>query len=470
MMSDLHELLYELKKREDFEIKVNVKPAIKLPAGLNKKLIYEISEAKNEPAWMTEHRIKSFEIFEKWHEPDWGVSREELDLSKIVPYVKPNAKKTTTWEEVPEEIKQAFDKLGIPEAERKYLAGVGAQFDSEMIYKNIKEELKKLGVIFTDIETAVREYPDLVKEYFMKLVPPTDNKYAALHGALWSGGTFLYVPKGVKVPLPLQSYFLFGNPGGGQFEHTVIIADEGSEVTYIEGCTAPKYDVVNLHVGTVEVYVKKGAKMKYLTMQNWSKNMFNLEIKRAITEDDAVMTWVSGSFGSYKTMVYPATILKGDNSVSENVSISFAGPGQHIDTGSKVIHIGKNTRSTVDARSISIGGGWSFYRGLLKIMESAKGSKASVSCTGLMIDNKSKSDTVPIIEVYNTDSDVGHEAKIGRIKDEQIFYLMSRGLSELEAKGLIVKGFIQPVVQELPFEYAIELNRLVDMEIESSIG
>ncbi|HUM76590.1 MAG TPA: Fe-S cluster assembly protein SufB, partial [Fervidobacterium sp.] len=325
-------------------------------------------------------------------------------------------------------------------------------------------------IIFIDIETAVKEYPDLVKQYFMKLVPPTDNKYAALHGALWSGGTFLYVPKGVKVPLPLQSYFLFGNPGGGQFEHTVIIADEGSEVTYIEGCTAPKYDVVNLHVGTVEVYVNKGAKLKYLTMQNWSKNMFNLEIKRAIAEEDAVMTWVSGSFGSYKTMVYPATILKGDNSVSDNISISFAGPGQHIDTGSKVIHIGKNTRSTVDARSISIGGGWSFYRGLLKIGERAENSKASVSCTGLMIDNKSKSDTVPIIEVLNANSDVGHEAKIGRIKDEQIFYLMSRGLSELEAKGLIVKGFIQPVVQELPFEYAIELNRLVDMEIESSIG
>ncbi len=469
-MERIDEMLIELKKREDFNIQVNAKIAAKLPAGLNKKLIHELSEMKNEPEWMLQHRLKSFEIFEQWHEPDWGVDRSDLDLSKIVPYIKPDAKKTTTWEEVPEEIKKAFDKLGIPEAERKYLAGVGAQFDSEMIYKNIKEELKKLGVIFTDIETAVREYPDLVKEYFMKLVPPTDNKYAALHGAVWSGGTFLYVPKGVKVPLPLQSYFLFSNPGGGQFEHTVIIADEGSEVVYIEGCTAPKYDVVNLHVGTVEVYVKKGAKLKYLTMQNWSKNMYNLEIKRAIAYDDAVMSWISGSFGSFKTMVYPMCILKGDNSVSENVSISFAGPGQHIDTGSKVVHIGKNTRSTVDSRSISIGGGWSFYRGLLKIAETARKSKASVSCTGLMIDNKSKSDTVPIIQVYNTDSDVGHEAKIGRISDDQIFYLMNRGLSELEAKSLIVKGFIQPVMKELPFEYAVELNRLVDLEIESSIG
>lgn len=467
---ELRELLYELKRKEDFDLKLNVRSALKLPAGLNKRLVYELSVAKNEPEWMREHRLRSFEIFERWHEPHWGVDRSALDLSKIVPYVKPDAKKVSSWEEVPEEIKQAFERLGIPEAERKFLAGVGAQFDSEMVYKNIREELRKLGVIFTDIETAVREYPELVKEYFMKLVPPTDNRYAALHGALWSGGTFLYVPKGVKVPMPLQSYFLFGNPGGGQFEHTVIIADEGSEVTYIEGCTAPKYDVVNLHVGTVEVYVKAGAKLKYLTLQNWSKNMFNLEIKRAIAEKDAVMTWVSGSFGSFKTMVYPATILKGDNSVSENVSISFAGPGQHIDSGSKVIHIGRNTRSTVDARSISVGGGWSFYRGLLKVAESAAGARASVSCTGLMVDDRSKSDTVPVIEVHNPDSDIGHEARIGRISDDQIFYLMSRGLSELEAKSLIVKGFIQPVVKELPFEYAIELNRLVEMEIESSIG
>lgn len=469
-MRDYERVLRELKKMEEWEFEAKARPAFELPPGLDRKLVLEISKAKDEPSWMVEHRLKCLRIFEEMPEPSWGVDRSEIDLSRIVAYAKPGVARASSWDEVPEEIKRAFERLGIPEAERKYLAGLGAQYDSEMVYKNIKEELKRLGVVFLDMDSAVKEHPELVKEYFMKLIPPTDNKYAALHGAVWSGGTFLYVPKGVKVPMPLQSYFLFGNPGAGQFEHTIIVLDEESEVTYIEGCTAPKYDVINLHVGAVEVYVKKGARLKYLTIQNWSKNMYNLEMKRAIAEEDAVVTWVSASFGSYKTMVYPATILKGDNSVSENLSLSFAGPGQHLDTGSKVIHLGRNTRSTVDAKSISIGGGWSFYRGLLKIAKTAKGSKASVSCTGLMVDNESRSDTVPVIEVHNADSDVGHEARIGRIGDDQIFYLMSRGLDEFEAKSLIIKGFIQPIVQELPFEYAVELNRLIDLEIESSIG
>ncbi|MBB6063312.1 Fe-S cluster assembly protein SufB [Thermosipho japonicus] len=463
--------MFDIKQNEDrFNYIANIEPEYKSLPGLTPKIIEEISEIKGEPKWMRELRLKSLEIFQKWHDPRFGVDISELDLNKIIPYIKPKANKQTSWEEVPEEIKKAFDKLGIPEAERKYFAGVGAQFDSEIVYQNIKKELEGLGVIFMDMESAVREYPDLVKEYFMKLVPAHDHKFAALHGAIWSGGTFLYVPKGVKVPMPLQAYFLMSNPGMSQLEHTVIVADEGSEVTFIEGCSAPRYNVINLHTGMVEIYVKKDAKVKYMTIQNWSKNTYNLNTKRSIVEENGVMSWVSGSLGSMKTMLYPMTILKGKGAKAESLGITYAGPGQHMDTGSKVVHLAPYTSSTIDARSISVGGGWAFYRGLLRIAQDAKKSKSHVQCTALMLDNKSKSDTVPLIEVYNSDSDVGHEARIGRIKDEQIFYLMTRGLSETEAKSMIVKGFIEPIVSSLPFEYALELNRLIEMEIESSIG
>ncbi|QTA37184.1 Fe-S cluster assembly protein SufB [Thermosipho ferrireducens] len=455
---------------EKFNYIANVEIEYKSLPGLTREIIEEISEVKQEPKWMREIRLESLKVFQSWHDPRFGVDISDLDLNKIIPYIKPKAKKTTTWEEVPEEIKEAFDRLGIPEAERKFFAGVGAQFDSEIVYQHIKQELESLGIIFMDMESAVKEYPDLVKEYFMKLVPAYDHKFAALHGAIWSGGTFLYVPKGVKVPLPLQAYFLMSNPGMSQLEHTIIVADEGAELTFIEGCSAPRYNVINLHTGMVEIYVKKHAKVKYMTIQNWSKNTYNLNTKRAIVEEDGVMSWISGSLGSMKTMLYPMTILKGKGAKAESLGITYAGPGQHMDTGSKVVHLAPYTSSTIDARSISVGGGWAFYRGLLRIGENAEKSKAHVQCTALMLDNDSKSDTVPIIEVYNSDSDIGHEARIGRIKEEQIFYLMSRGLSESEAKSLIVKGFIEPIVSSLPFEYAVELNRLIEMEIESSIG
>ncbi|AAD36440.1 MULTISPECIES: Fe-S cluster assembly protein SufB [Thermotoga] len=453
-----------------FNFVPKVKTAYKAPPGLDEKLIMEISRAKDEPEWMLKHRLESLKVFNEWHNPRFGVDISGLDLGKIVSYIKPDAKKSTSWEEVPEEVKEAFDKLGIPEAERKYLAGVGAQLDSEIVYQNMKKELEKMGVIFLDMESAVREYPDLVKKYFMKLVPITDHKFAALHGAIWSGGTFLYVPAGVKIPMPLQAYFLMSNPGMGQFEHTIIVAEEGSEVTFIEGCSAPRYNIINLHAGMVEIYVKKGAKVKYLTIQNWSKNTYNLNTKRSIVDEEGSMTWVSGSLGSQKTMLYPMTILKGKGARAESMSITYAGPGQHMDTGSKVVHLAPYTSSIVSAKSISLGGGWAFYRGLLKITKEAVKSKASVECAALMLDNRSKSDTVPIIEVETDRADVGHEARIGRIGEDQIFYLMSRGLSEQEAKAMIVKGFVEPVVKELPFEYAVELNKLLELEIEKSIG
>ncbi|GAB6188896.1 Fe-S cluster assembly protein SufB [Marinitoga arctica] len=471
-MKDVNEINYEdlMINQSKFDFRNEAKYAYKTPPGLNEKVIREISEAKNEPKWMLEHRLQAFKIFENYHEPHFGVDIRKLDLSKIVAYMKPDAKKSASWDEVPEEIKDTFEKLGIPEAERKALAGVGAQYDSEVVYQHIQKELNDLGVVFLDMETAVKEYPDLVKEYFMKLVPSHNHRYAALHGALWSGGSFLYVPKGVKVPLPLQAYFRMNNPGMSQLEHTLIIADEGAEVEFIEGCSAPFYNVTNLHAGMVEIYVKKGAKMKYSTIQNWSKNTYNLNTKRAIVDEDGSMEWVSGSLGSFKTMLYPMTILRGKGAKNSSVTLTYAGPNQHLDTGSKVFHLAPYTSSIVNARSISIGGGWAFYRGWVKIGENAKGAKSAVECNALMLDNKSKSDTVPLIEVLTDDADVGHEAKIGRISQDQIYYLMSRGLSEIDAKNMIVRGFIEPLVKELPLEYALELNKLINLEVESSIG
>lgn len=453
-----------------FDFIPKAKPVYKVEPGLTKEIIEEISYIKEEPDWMKKLRLKSLQIFNKIHTPRFGVDVSNLDLSRVVAYMKPGALKATSWEDVPNEIKEAFEKLGIPEAERKALSGVGAQYDSEIVYRNIQKEMEKLGVIFLDMESAVKKYPDLVKKYFMKLVPPTDHKYAALHGAIWSGGTFLYVPENVRITMPLQAYFLMSSPGIGQFEHTIIVAERNSEVTFIEGCSAPRYNILNLHTGMVEIYVKKGAKVKYMTIQNWSKNTYNLNTKRAIVEEGGFMSWVSGSFGSGKTMLYPTTILKEKGASSESISITYAGERQHLDTGSKMIHLAPYTSSVIQARSISMKGGWAFYRGLLKIEKNAKKSKATVSCTALMLDNKSKSDTLPIIEVRNGDVDIGHEARVGRISEDQIFYLMTRGLSESEARSLIVKGFIEPVVKELPLEYAVELYKLVEMEIESSIG
>jgi len=438
--------------------------------GFTESLVREISGRKDEPGWMLQLRLNSFRAFSRIHDPSFGVDTGLLDLGEIVAYLKPNASRERAWEDLPVEIRETFEKLGIPEAERNSLSGAGAQYDSEVVYQNIKRELEELGVVFLDMESAVKEYPELVKKYFMKAVPATDHKYSALHGAVWSGGSFVYVPKNIKVKQPLQAYFRMNAASSGQFEHTLIVADEGSELQFIEGCSAPRFNELNLHVGMVEIFVLKGARVRYSTIQNWSKNTYNLNTKRAIVEEDGTMEWISGSLGSMKTMLYPTTVLKGRRARAEHLGITYAGPGQHMDTGSKVIHLAPETSSIVDARSISTGGGWAFYRGLLDISERAVNSKSAVQCTAMMIDNDSRSDTLPIISVDNSSSNIGHEARIGRISEEQIFYLMSRGLSESEAKAMIVRGFVEPVAKQFPVEYAVELNRLINLEIEGSIG
>ena len=377
---------------------------------------------------------------------------------------------SASWDEVPEDIKGTFDRLGIQEAEQKSLAGVGAQYDSEVVYHSIQEDLVKQGVIYTDIETALREHEDIVKQYWMTLIPPTDHKWAALHGAVWSGGSFVYVPKGVQVEIPLQSYFRLNAPGAGQFEHTMIIIEEGASAHFIEGCSAPKYDVSNLHAGAVELFVKDNAKLRYSTIENWSKNMYNLNTKRAIVGAHGTIEWVSGSFGSHVSCLYPMSILNGEGAHCEFTGITFAGEGQFLDTGSKVVHNAPYTTSNVNAKGISKSGGAQIYRGLLKIGKNAEHSKATVSCESLMLDDISQSDTIPAVIVENDNVDIGHEAKIGRISDEAIFYLMTRGISEEEARAMLVRGFAEPISKELPLEYAVEMNNLINLELEGSIG
>ena len=449
--------IYDVKNEDNFSFKSD--------KGLTKEIIETISEEKNEAKWMKDFRLKSLEIYNKLKLPSWGPSLDSLDMDNIVTYVRPKSNLVGSWNEVPEDIKKTFDLLGIPEAEKKSLAGVGAQYDSEVVYHSIKEDLVKQGVIYTDMETAVREHEDLVKQYFMKCVSPSDHKFVALHGAVWSGGSFVYVPKGVNVDIPLQSYFRLNSPGAGQFEHTLIIVDEGAKLHFIEGCSAPKYSVTNLHAGCVELYVKEGATLRYSTIENWSKNMLNLNTKRAIVEKNGTIEWVSGSFGSQISMLYPMSILKGEGARAEFTGVSFAGKGQNLDTGAKVIHAAPNTSSTINSKSISRNGGKATYRGVLKV-----NSKSMVSCESLMLDNKSKSDTIPVIDLLNDDVEIGHEAKIGKISDESIFYLMTRGISEDEAKSMIVRGFVEPISKELPLEYAVEMNNLINIELEGSIG
>ncbi|ADL70089.1 Fe-S cluster assembly protein SufB [Thermoanaerobacterium thermosaccharolyticum] len=454
-----------------YNIKNEVRYSYKTEKGISKKIVEEISERKNEPKWMRDFRLKSLEIYESKPMPTWGVDLSQLDINSIVAYLSPDTKMKNSWDEVPEDIRNTFEKLGIPEAEKKALSGVGAQYDSEVVYHSIKDNLAKQGVIFEDMDTALKKYPDIIKEYFMtKNVTPNDHKFAALHGAIWSGGTFVYVPENVKVEVPLQAYFRMNAPGTGQFEHTLIIADRGSEVRFIEGCSAPQYAVSNLHAGCVELFVKEGARLIYSTIENWSKNTYNLNTKRALVDKDGVIEWISGSFGSHKTMLYPCSVLRGKGAKSEYTGVTFAAKGQHLDTGSKMIHLAPYTSSKVLAKSISKDGGITNYRGLLKIGPNAEGAKASVQCEGLMIDEISRSDTMPIIEVLNDNVDIGHEAKVGRISDEQIFYLMTRGLSEDEARSMIVRGFVEPVAKSLPLEYAVELNRLIKLELEGTIG
>lgn len=438
--------------------------------GLNRRIIEEISNSKNEPSWMKELRLKSLEYFLNRPNPTFGVDISALDLGSIVNYVRPGVQNERSWEDVPKDIRDNFEKLGIPEAERKALAGVGAQYDSEVVYHNMKDSLSKLGVIFLEMGTAVREYPDLVKKYFMRLIPPNDHKFAALHGAVWSGGTFIYVPPNVKVPMPIQSYYLMGSPGMGQFEHTLIVVDKGAKLEFIEGCSGQNYSVSNMHAGAVEIYVGEGATIKFSTIENWAKNTYNLNTKRASIDKDGTIIWISGTMGSAKTMLYPSSILKGKGARAEYTAITYAGPGQHLDTGTKIFHFAPYTSSKVDSRSISFGGGYAFYRGLLKVSESAVNSKSSVECSALMMDNVSKSDTLPIIEVMNNQSDIAHEAYVGRIDEDQIYYLMSRGLTEDDARALIVRGFLDPFIKQLPFEYAVEFNRLIDTHFNSKIG
>ncbi len=443
----------------------------KIQEGLTPEIVEEISKKKGDPEWMREFRLKSLEIYNKKQVPQWGPSIDGLDMNNIVTYVKPKTKMTADWDEVPKDIKETFDKLGIPQAERKSLAGVGAQYDSELVYHNLQESVAAQGVIYTDIESALHgPYAEMIHEHFMKLVPPTDHKFAALHGAVWSGGSFVYVPKGVSVEIPLQSYFRLNAPGAGQFEHTLIIVDEGAQLHFIEGCSAPKYNIANLHAGCVELFVGKNAKLRYSTIENWSKNMYNLNTKRAIVDEGGVMEWVSGSFGSHVSYLYPMTILNGKGARMEFTGVTFAGKGQNLDTGAKVVHNAEDTSSYISTRSISKDGGISTYRSSVVINNKAKNSKSSVSCQSLMLDDISRSDTIPAMDVRTQQADVGHEAKIGRISDEAVFYLMSRGISEEDARALIVSGFADNVSKALPLEYAVEMNNLIRLEMKGAIG
>ena len=458
-------------ERGVYDIKDEMQHKFTTGKGLTEEIVRKISEKKNEPQWMLEYRLKALEVFNSKPVPTWGPDLSDLDINDIVHYLEPDAKiMSDNWDDVPDYIKSTFDRLGIPEAERQSLAGVGAQYDSEVVYHSVHKELTEQGVIYTDIETAIREHEDLVKQYFMKVITMHDHKFSALHGAVWSGGSFVYVPKGVKVNMPLQSYFRLNAAEAGQFEHTLIIVEEGADLHFIEGCSAPKYKKNVLHAGAVELIVKKGARMRYSTIENWSRNMYNLNTKRAIVEEDGVMEWVSGSFGSRVSMLYPMTILKGERSRCEFTGVTFASAGQYLDTGCKIVHAAPNTSSTVHSKSISKNGGTSFYRGLLNVAANATGAKATVECESLMLDNESRSDTIPIIEINNDSVDIGHEAKIGRISDEAIFYLMSRGISKDEAKAMIVRGFVEPISKELPLEYAVELNKLIELELEGTIG
>lgn len=437
--------------------------------GLTREVIVEISKQKNEPTWMLEKRLKAFELYQKTPLPNWGPSLDGLDLDKIIYFSRPDAVESKTWEDVPQDIRDTFDKLGIPEAEKQALGGVGAQYDSDMVYHNLKQDLKDKGVIFENMDTALQEYPDLVKKYFMtQCIPINDHKFIMLHASVWSGGTFIYVPKGVKVELPLQAYFRMNMEAGGQFEHTLIIADEGSELTYIEGCSAPRWNASALHAGGVEIFVHKGATVKYISIENWSKNTYNLNTKRALVDAYGTIEWLNGNMGSGVTMLYPCSILRGEYARSDSLGIAFAGEGQEQDTGSKVIHAAPHTKSTISAKSISQDNGISSYRGLVKITPKAIGSEAHIVCDALLMNDGAKSDTYPVMQVETSDAQIGHEARVGKVGEEEVFYLMSRGMTETEARKMIVNGFIEPVVKALPLEYAIELNRLIEIEITDS--
>jgi Fe-S cluster assembly protein SufB len=438
--------------------------------GLDEEVVRQISEMKGEPEWMLEKRLEAYRHFKQRPIPTWGPDLSSLDLDNIYYYVKPSEMESRSWEDVPDTIKQTFDKLGIPEAEQKFLAGVGAQYESEMVYHSVLEHLEEQGVIFLSIEDGLRKHPDLFREYFGTVIPHTDNKFAALNSAVWSGGSFVYVPPGIKVELPLQAYFRLNVANIGQFERTLIIVDEGAQVHYVEGCTAPTYTTDSFHSGVIEIIVKKGARSRYTTIQNWSNNVFNLVTQRAMVYENASHEWVDANIGSKVTMKYPSCYLMGEGARGEILSLAFAAEGQHQDTGGKVIHVAPNTTSKITSKSISKGSGRASYRGLLRIHENSFNSKSNVVCDALLLDEHSRSDTYPYIEIDENQVTVGHEASVSKVGEEQLFYLMSRGLSEEEAISMVVSGFIEPLVRELPMEYAVEMNRLIQLQMEGSIG
>jgi Fe-S cluster assembly protein SufB len=452
-----------------YDFITQTKDVFRVRKGLNANIVSQISEMKQEPAWMRQFRLDALKVFESKPMPRWG-GQMGLDFQDIYYYLKPTEGQGKTWEDVPQEIKDTFDKLGIPEAERKFLAGVKAQFESEVVYGSLQEDLAKKGVIFTDTDTAVREHSDLLREYFGKIIPPSDNKFAALNSAVWSGGSFIYVPPGVKIEFPLQAYFRINAESMGQFERTLIIVDEGAEVHYVEGCTAPMYSTESLHSAVVEIMVKRHGRCRYTTIQNWANNIYNLVTKRAMAYENALMEWIDGNLGSRLTMKYPAVYMMEPAARGEILSIAFASKGQHQDAGAKVVHCAPETKSRIISKSISKNGGRASYRGLCKVQDGAVHSKSNVVCDALILDPQSRSDTYPYIEVEEQDVQVEHEASVSRIGEEQLFYLMSRGLTEAEASSMVVSGFVEPLVKELPMEYAVEMNRLIQLQMEGSVG
>ncbi len=439
--------------------------------GVNEEVVRNISELKNEPKWMLDLRLKSLEIFRKKPMPNWGASLTDIDFDNIKYFVRSTEKQATSWEDLPADIKNTYDRLGIPEAEKQRLvAGVAAQYESEVVYHKIREDLEEQGVLFLDTDTGLREHEDVFKQYFGSVIPAGDNKFAALNTAVWSGGSFIYIPKNVHVEIPLQAYFRINTENMGQFERTLIIVDDGAFVHYVEGCTAPIYSSDSLHSAVVEIIVKDGARCRYTTIQNWSNNVYNLVTKRATAARGATMEWVDGNIGSKVTMKYPAVWLMGEHAKGETLSVAMAGPGQHQDAGAKMVHCAPNTSSSIVSKSVARGGGRSSYRGLVEIQEGAHGSKSTVRCDALLVDDISRSDTYPFVDVREDDVTMGHEATVSKVSDDQLFYLMSRGLDEAEAMAMIVRGFIEPIARELPMEYAIELNRLIELQMEGSVG
>jgi Fe-S cluster assembly protein SufB len=444
--------------------------AFKSEKGLNRKVVEQISEMKGEPDWMRKFRLRSLELFEKRPMPTWGADLSRINFDDIYYYIKPVQEQGKTWDEVPTEIKETFDRLGIPEAERKYLAGVTAQYESEAVYHKVREDLEKIGVIFTDMDTALRLYPDIVKEHFGTVIPPSDNKFASLNSAVWSGGSFVYVPEGVRVEIPLQAYFRINAKNMGQFERTLIIAEPGSYVHYVEGCTAPNYTSDSLHSAVVEIKVLRGARVRYTTIQNWSKNVYNLVTKRAAAYGDATMEWIDGNLGSKVTMKYPAVLLMEPGARGDVLSVAFASDGMHQDAGAKMTHLAPYTTSQILSKSVSKGTGRASYRGLVRVNPGAHHTKSNVRCDALLLDDDARTDTYPTIRVEENQTEIGHEATVSKVGEDQLFYLMSRGLDESEAYSLIVNGFIEPITKELPMEYAVELNRLIQLEMSGSVG